>query len=425
MIKFVSSKSKKISLCLLGLFLLAASLTAMFDSEPLIAFAAVMMLSLIVLLPVFLVLSFQISKAKQMMKQQEEAYGLSSILYNEEIEVINSHVGVCEEWIINNAIGAQCILHRHSIQSIHEYEHGLEFLTTLQDKPFKFDLKNKESEKSYILHWYDPLYEIPLEKERIVAVQPSKRKVVLIIAIAVMTITAAGIFMFNGTMVPEPVMQDEMIYFYDYLTSTSKGSVENISYEIVKDREDVLLYVFNEGETYVELELHLYDEQDNVIDTAWSGVVRPGYYTSIYVEGEPELIKAVSAWFYTFDYHVPSFDYEAEYAWREYNTWINVVLPSEQMSLDNIRDLGIREYAIEDLSYTGADCVYIYDESSAQKSLDKITNQQMWDTSTARYRIDYEVYDYRIHIYELDGVKETLIETVAITEERFDDDSMH
>lgn len=425
MIKFVSSKSKKIILCLLGLFLLAASLTAMFDSDPLVAFTAVMILSLIVLLPVFLILFLQISKAKRMMKQQEEAYGLSSILYNEEIEVINSHVGVCEEWIINNAIGAQCILHRHSIQSIHEYEHGLEFFTTLQDKPFNFSLRDRESEKSQILHWYDPLYEIPLEKERIVAVQSSKRKVVLIIAIAVMTITAAGIFMFNGTMVPEPVMQDEMIYFYDYLTSTSKGSVENISYEIVKDREDIFLYVFNEGETYVELELDLYDEQDNVIDTAWSGIVRPGYYTSIYVEEEPELIKAVSAWFYTFDYHVPSFGYEAEYAWREYNTWINVVLLSEQMSLDNIRDLGIREYAIEDLSYTGADCVYIYDESSAQKSLDKITNQQMWDTSTARYRIDYEVYDYRIHIYELDGTKETLIETVEITEERVNDDSMH
>ncbi len=420
MMKFVNAKSRKLCLILWGIAVLLAFIVAAFDSEPVIAFIAVMILSLIVILPVSLILFLQSAKVKRMMKQQsEEVHEQCSFLDEEEIKIINSHVGVCENWIINNAVGEQCILHKSSIQSIQENENGLELLTTLQEKPFKFSLKNQQNEKERILYWYDPLYEIPLEHERIIEVNSSGKKRVLMITItaAAMIIAAAAVCLFDAARIPEPIMQDEMIYFYDYLTSTSKGSVEEISFEIVKDREDILLYVFNEGETYAELELDLYDAQDNVIDTAWSGIVRPGHYTSIYIEENPALVKAVSAWFYTFDYHVPSFDYEVEYAWRQYNTWVNVFLTSEQMNLDNIRDIGIREYAIEDLSYTGADCVYIYDKANAQQVLDKVTNQQMWDTSTARYRIDYEMYDYRIHIYELEGTKETLLETVVITEE--------
>lgn len=420
MMRFVSSASKRFCLMSCGFFVLLALIAAMFDSEPLIAFIAVMMLSLIILVPVCLFLFSRLAKVKKMLKLQEEEHHEVGSALLDEITVINRHIGTSGNWIFNNAIGAQCILHRHSIHSIRENDKGLEFHTSLHKKPFQFVLskgKSGEFEKECILQWYDPLYEIPLEEDLQIEHSQSRKRTVLIAAGAAFVLAIGAVFMFEGTSIPEPGINEEIIYFYDYLTDTSTGSLDEISYEIAKDRDEYLLYIFNEGETYADLELDLYNSQDQLVDTVWSGIIRPGHYASVYLEEEPAEVRAVSSRFYTFDYHVPAIDYEVEYAWRQYNTWVNVFLTPEQLTLDNVRDVGIREYAIEDLAYTGADCVYVYDLASAEKVLDKITNQQAWDTASAKYRIDYEMYDYRIHIYELDGTKETLIETVVISEE--------
>ena len=417
--RFLNRKSRQLFCGTAAVFVLIGIAAALLDYEPVIAFLAVMMLSLAVLGPmgvVFLMQHIQVNRLIQ--KQEEETNDVFSQLDDSQMKQLNSYLAINEDWVVNGSLGSCFVLHCSSIVSIQEYEQGIALFTTLREKPFRLKLSEGESgqfEKKSILHWYDPLYEIPLEEVSFVSKKQSSKKWI-IVSCGIICAILGVMFTLSGNLIPEYESQDEFIYFYDYLKDTSNGDVSDISYEIVKVKDEILMYIFNHGETYAEVELNLYNDQDEKMDTVYSGIIRPNYYVSEYIDQVPEKVSVNSAWFYTFEYQVPSIEYAAEYARREYNVWINVVLSSDQLTLDHIKEIGVHEYAIEDLAYTGADCVYIYDET-AKKTIDQVTNTEIWDTATARYRIDFETYDYRIQLIELNEGEEILIETVQITEE--------
>lgn len=421
--KYLSSKSRLLCVSVTAVFCALAVLIAFFDTEPLIAFIAVMILSLIVLVPLYIIMMVPVYRAFKQCKIQENEMDESvDDLSDSQMIHINDHISVNEDWIVQCALGRQFMLHKHFITSIHEGDKGLELYTELREKPFVIVLSNTESgtfEKERILHWYDPLYEIPLEDLEFEPKKDSSKKHAVLLA-GLIAIICAVIVMFVGmnmAVIDEPYELDDYIYFSDYLKETSQGSLNEISYEVVKSQDEVLMYVFNETDVYVDLELDCYDSQDEVIDTAWPGIIRPHHYTSVYIDEVPDSVRVTSSWFYTFDYHVPSFQYDVEYARREYNVWVNAVLDSSLVTLENVIDLGIHEYAIEEMTYTGADCVYVYDVKSAVRSVDKVSQSEMLDPSTALYRIDFELYDYRIQIYELSASGETHLKTIEITQE--------
>ena len=414
---FLHHKRKK--LCLYSTLVCVGLVTALLyvANESFSDFGAGVILSLILLSPLYLMCAVQFWRAEKLLKRQKQEYGCKS---EEVLDVIGAHLAQNDDWLIYAKAFDSWVLHREAIESIRETEGWLLLYTALRKKPFVLKLSKGQSgdfEKEKVLNWYDPLYEIPLVDEE------EEKKAANLKVIRAAVLFAAVLFL--GGTVLYGLYQEEIyigdtgdtIYFYEYLTETSSGTLDEISVETVKNQDEVLLYVFNENDVYAELELELYDSEDNCTDTVWTGVIRPHHYTMIYIEEKPATVKAVGAWFTVVEYHAPSFAYEVEYAQRGYTQWINVFLEEDLLTIENLRELGLHEYAIEELAYTGADSVYVYDKDTALKTVDKTTGTEMWDISSAQYRIDFELFDYRIQLIELKDDEETLLETIEVTVE--------
>ena len=420
--QFLNAKSIVFCGNVLGIFSLAAMIVAFCDTDRMIAFLSVMAVSSVVWIPLCAIVLLKLSSAYKMIRrQEEETWESFSEADMTSFRQISSHIATDENWVVNNAIGHQIALHRHVVTSIQEGDQCIKFMTTLREKPYTFQLTLGESgefEKRTLLHWYDPLYEIPLDDLEFTPPKTKDRRWVLLAVL----IVCGGVGLFVGLNQAE-VMEDyeDSLYFYDYLSETFTGSAEDIEIEYTVYKDETLMYIFNEAQTYAVLEIALHDETDECYETVYTGVIRPQHYTSAYIEAQPSNVRITSARFYHLDYHVPSCDYKVEYAWREHNGWLNVVLSSDQMTLENAVDIGIHEYAVESLIYAGVDCVYFYDEQDGTRMMDRVSNTEMWDPSTAKYRIDFEYYPDILHVYELRDGQSHFIRTIELEAELQDE----
>lgn len=202
----------------------------------------------------------------------------------------------------------------------------------------------------------------------------------------------------------------------EYTSYLSKVEGDDELIELFVDPTDneneYMLSIFNYSDFIYSGDISMWDENGKSLDMLEINLGKPGVYTSCFQthKSEPSEYMLMKSNFYKYDYPDVNFDYEFTYDYDEEMEWYNCELGTN-MSLDAIKTIVKRQYALDVICNVAYECFFFYDDSVEYYEYE---GDYYCDAFSSKYCVEIDTDVKCIYLYEIVDEKAVLLEEIEM-----------
>ena len=434
--------------------------------------AMVLMFGIIMLIFV-LIGSVPYLRIGKMIKRQCEDLGIE-LNEEEEFEFVTKEISMSKNWIVSGLYGSNFALHRRSIDHVEEtsyYQKGRTYPMILLfvglKKKYKIICSRKgdfERVTDALDQWFPPL-ETPentagesadktpvnpavedrqARRDRILRQeqgQSGKKTIAAILGVVGMVVVFSVIYNLlpartsapkttpNIVSQPQkPKAKDRQVDAYiatvkdDQFQQIAKGLIvetdgdeDSIEPLIVSSENNQTRFAIYNGTPYFFYgQMVVYDENNKELGTLEIPLAKPYEYCFLndYVEGAASSYDYSVAEYYSLSYAATEARYQFTLNGDEESSWSDILLASEDLNEDNVKEICMAEYYSNVLSQISSEELMFYDENELSY-VNEDENQGL-DRASAKYRAVLDIDRGVIEWYSNNNGSETALSSISM-----------